>query len=1264
MTRMLSGILRPKHPGQPRLALGVFGKHPGWLDHISAREGTDGSPERERSNAARLGLEHERIRVVRKLLYEDAIRPLVENGTWTGDNILDGYSHAFAWYLGDQTVIGRLWTSRDGAFPPRTWFPMVACVETSGMEPGAATRFLSNRLTLVEQDVRAVETSESLMAVLDRERASLPQWATSLSDASQKTDGLTLSEASACLDVLGPDRVQLHRIVAALEREAGPVGSPSKPRSTVRIRVPMVMLDPGVSLAFWHALIRHLYPTLDPLVLCCRHDEGFVDVFLGQPTSLLWECLRFSKARLPLSSDIPYPVDAQGVRRFDAICDDWLQSLTPSASVNAPPQSSPAQAPPPLLKVASQPPSPPTQPAPVPEEAPPETHAPLLRSTPPAGTVQPTSPIPDSAPPLTPHPPPPASTTIPIHPAKPEAPPAPQSSQRAHETSAPASPTGGSLPLRRGGVDVSPQGTCAGTPQTSPPATAARRISPLVFITAGLVLAGIVGGSILLSRSDPKPAVSGTGHKTQDGTPTPSPRSESQLPTDLTAQPPKADSTPRAAEPVTPTLEPTQPTADLLALADTLESLSHRVAQAREADKLIGSSPETPPVLDAVIAELRANKATSNEGLQAKAKAEEFLRRWLGSFAPRAAEWSTMRAGEVCTEHNGEPCRAWRDSLSPPAEPRDPGAALSFLETREKAIHHARSIFEWGVAQSKRTPVDQDSTSAQKTIIAAMGAALADPAHSDTVLLTAGEEVSEMLASHERGALIAQMLREGWLLEESPPRGSTLSALVDGPGAENNPEVENLLKIERANPTLLREVARAAPPSTLSAKRALWVRLGDLEGWPGDESELRLDMTALRNALTGADQHKDNAHAASVARDLRLSAPARWSQAALLAFPAGKGHNSTLTELLARTSTLDAYSLARPPEWFDANLALARLRLALSDEQTADRASLTAAVDIFEVSAASAWRETTSQLRATIAASSVAPLGDQGPGSKGWSMDPTSPPDGSWVRYNAPGASGVVLTFRRVGDSLSFVQTDLFSVGAVAELARITKDGPAQQRVSAILANVRPKYKDICGPCSWVPSNNTVLVAPSWFPAENCGVKISGVPSTLSPMNYVSAQAAKDIAKLVGCRLSTVSESGRCEGDGDGSRWTIGIQKGQVFRPSSSTEFSFSFESGIPPVDETRMTFGRAESQSTALREFAVRGVDTPEATCIVGDSVAARSVSKGPFKFDSQDWGGSDIGFRLAFTAKGAPKSNLREEIMALADRLEWLKPPSLDKP
>ena len=34
MTRMLSGILRPKHPGQPRLALGVFGKHPGWNDHI------------------------------------------------------------------------------------------------------------------------------------------------------------------------------------------------------------------------------------------------------------------------------------------------------------------------------------------------------------------------------------------------------------------------------------------------------------------------------------------------------------------------------------------------------------------------------------------------------------------------------------------------------------------------------------------------------------------------------------------------------------------------------------------------------------------------------------------------------------------------------------------------------------------------------------------------------------------------------------------------------------------------------------------------------------------------------------------------------------------------------------------------------------------------------------------------------------------------------------------------------------------------------
>ena len=85
---------------QPREFFGIFGKHPGWDDHIED-----------------LPLPTMSMALAKQVLYVQGIGSQISSGAWTRlpENArLPDFNHAFLWVRGRQFLAGRMWASRDG----------------------------------------------------------------------------------------------------------------------------------------------------------------------------------------------------------------------------------------------------------------------------------------------------------------------------------------------------------------------------------------------------------------------------------------------------------------------------------------------------------------------------------------------------------------------------------------------------------------------------------------------------------------------------------------------------------------------------------------------------------------------------------------------------------------------------------------------------------------------------------------------------------------------------------------------------------------------------------------------------------------------------------------------------------------------------------------------------------------------------------------------------------------------------------------------
>jgi hypothetical protein len=297
----LTGILASKPPSAH---VCVFGKHPGWNDHIDD-----------------LGLDSESLVATKQDLYIHGIGGVIDSGKWEAlppDDQALGFRHVFLWKDATNLIFGRMWDSSDGK--GRKKYPMVVCVHLSSRSvPG-----IPDAIPLLDELEAACKKATSAEEVQSIVRA-----------AREKAQGLLTAPA-----VLPPKRPEFAaRIGLSAEAEStvrvayaaesylgwmrnGPTAvidlklSQSKLQPQ-HIRVPSDPKEPSSSLAFWQAYFQTLLPDTVPQFYLCSLDAPWLDLIAGPLTSRHLSCIKGGEKSVPPADAIPFNIsdaDREGSR--------------------------------------------------------------------------------------------------------------------------------------------------------------------------------------------------------------------------------------------------------------------------------------------------------------------------------------------------------------------------------------------------------------------------------------------------------------------------------------------------------------------------------------------------------------------------------------------------------------------------------------------------------------------------------------------------------------------------------------------------------------------------------------------------------------------------------------------------------------------------------------------------------------------------------------------------------------------------------------
>jgi hypothetical protein len=316
------------------LALGAFGKHPGWDDHVED-----------------LGMETETLALARKVLYVEGVGGQIDKGAWeklTPALRLEEFNHTFVWHRSNQFLIGRIWSSVDGK--GRARYPMIVCVHYSGATLSWGLERVLPRLVELEQACRTAKTAAEVRALLDRARTALRG---TLSQA-----GPNAAQAALAPDALkhfvedkvfGPNQQGWQRIIYDLQnRMASFTTAKFDPKDTTawaqHTRVPVGAGSPEQVLLLWNEFFATRIDRQVPTLFIRASGQPWLDVICGEPSSQEFFCLRALPDALPMTTDVPYDLDDAFKSRTKRILADFLradglESLGKSDTEETPPSS-------------------------------------------------------------------------------------------------------------------------------------------------------------------------------------------------------------------------------------------------------------------------------------------------------------------------------------------------------------------------------------------------------------------------------------------------------------------------------------------------------------------------------------------------------------------------------------------------------------------------------------------------------------------------------------------------------------------------------------------------------------------------------------------------------------------------------------------------------------------------------------------------------------------------------------------------------------
>lgn len=301
----------------PSVWLAAFGKHPGWNDHIDD-----------------LGIETDRLVAIKRQLYVDGIRKVIDGGLWDAlkpEQHAEGFGHSFLWRSYDGLAVGRMWSSTDGKGRGR--YPMIVCCQTHGASMDTIGSVVLPRLKQLEADCVGVGNAAAVIRLVDEARAEL---GASVGGAKPVSDG-ALAPPSALAEIAadppgGVGEAGVTRVLYQIEREFsayvmadGKSGSASRSRTLdvrpQQMRLPALRGDEPKVWSLWGRALLTRFDPLTSMLLVTRDGEDWLDVIVGEPGPAQLVCLQATVEGVPLTTDIPYVIDdafAAGARELIA----------------------------------------------------------------------------------------------------------------------------------------------------------------------------------------------------------------------------------------------------------------------------------------------------------------------------------------------------------------------------------------------------------------------------------------------------------------------------------------------------------------------------------------------------------------------------------------------------------------------------------------------------------------------------------------------------------------------------------------------------------------------------------------------------------------------------------------------------------------------------------------------------------------------------------------------------------------------------------
>jgi hypothetical protein len=300
MRGVASRLFQGRGRKEPRVSLGVFGKHPGWNDHIDD-----------------LGLETAFLVDLKRTLYVEGIGRNIDSGHWqrlATENRLPAFGHVFVFRVGADIAAGRMWPSRDGR--GRSAYPMIACVHVHGGGEDWVFTDALPALEHIERECRQTESAEKVAALVDEQRRRL-----AATSPNERSDGAPGSLASlARHSDMGPEGLGMIRVLFELERECagwipgGLAGSTTRLKgspSAHHLRVPACGADSQSRLGAWIGAMSEVIAPAAPLFLISPLGRPWVDIIVGPPGPEQLFCILAEERQIPLTTQIPYAVDAE-----------------------------------------------------------------------------------------------------------------------------------------------------------------------------------------------------------------------------------------------------------------------------------------------------------------------------------------------------------------------------------------------------------------------------------------------------------------------------------------------------------------------------------------------------------------------------------------------------------------------------------------------------------------------------------------------------------------------------------------------------------------------------------------------------------------------------------------------------------------------------------------------------------------------------------------------------------------------------------------